>query len=474
MKKIQVLALASSLALFVASCATIRHADEAKDEVTSAAMPVSGGEVSRVNLLGFQLQDFVDFALTNRPEMISAALSVDERLLAIRSVESGKPFMPHLTASASYGQSTGNGGSHFSWHNTGRFSGSVGLELLLLDFGRYDANFRAACEDLVAAERTFAETRLKVFEEVSRTYFNLLLRDAIHDVARTNEWEYAHHLTQATNRFENGEAKLLDVLRARLDLSEAVQARIAASNETVTAGAEFLRALGLSADRATREEVLLPLTDGLGATLKEFELSTCTTEEALTLAQTNSPALMVKRAQLRAAMNDVDWAVADLFPELKLSTSFNFADPVWNWSWAFNAAQSLFLGWRKTTAVDAAVLRMRAVRLDVESAERDLSRDLALAVATRDNSVASLAAARTSVRLAHENLRVADEQYRLGEASRIDYTDAVADYAMALGKRVQAFYEGQLAETRLLSLTGGEPLYHHQMVIEGRMENEGE
>ena len=468
MKKIQVLALASSLALLVASCATIRHADEAKDEVSPAATPVPGMEVSRVNLLGFQLPDFVEFAFTNRPEMVSAVLSVEERLLAIKTVESGKPFMPNLTASAGYGQSTGNGGSHFSWHNSGRFNGNVGLELLLLDFGRYDASFRAACEDLAAAEMTFAETRFKVFEEVATSYFTLLRNDALLDVARTNEWECLHHLTQATNRFENGEAKFLDVLRARLDLSEAVQARIAASNNTVMAGAEFLRALGLSADRATREEVLLPLPDGLGAALKEFEQTTFSAEAALTFARTNSPVLMVKRAQLRVAMNDVDWAVADLFPELKLSTSFNFVDPVWNWSWAFNAAQSLFLGWRKTTAVDAAVVRMRAVRMEVEAAERDLSRDLALAVATRDNSLASLAAARTSVRLAHENLRVADEQYRLGEASRIDYTDAVADYASALGKRVQAFYEGQLAEAKILRLTGGEPLYHHQTVLERR------
>ena len=466
MKRIQILAGLPLLALFVASCATIRHADEAKDAVAPAAAPIPGGEIPRVNLLGFQLPDFVDFAFTNRPEVISAALSVEERLLAVKTVESGKPFMPHLTASASYGQSTGNSGSHFSWHNAGRFTGSVGLELLLFDFGRYDASFRSACEDLAAAEMAFAETRLKVFEEVAATYFTLLRNDALLDVARTNEWEHAHHLTQATNRFENGEAKVLDVLRARLDLSEAIEARIAASNNTVTASAEFLRALGLSADRASREEVLLPLPDGLGAALKEFELSTFSPDAALAFARTNAPALMIKRAQLRAAMDDVDWAVSDLFPELKLSTSFNFADPVWNWSWAVNLAQSLFLGWRKTAAVDAAVVRMRAVREDVEAADRDLSRDLALAITLRDNSVASLAAARTSVRLARENLRVADEQYRLGEASRIDYTDAVADYASALGKRVKAFYEGQIAESKILRLTGGEPIYHHQAVLE--------
>ena len=109
---------------------------------------------------------------------------------------------------------------------------------------------------------------------------------------------------------------------------------------------------------------------------------------------------------------------------------------------------------------------MRSARMDVEAAERDLSRDLSVAIANRDDSVASLEAARTSVRQAHENLRVANEQYKLGEASRIDYTTAVSDYAVALGKRVKAFYEGQLAEARIIRLTGAEPLYHHQTVKE--------
>lgn len=453
-------------AFLAAACGTVRNAEMAKSEVSDAAQPGGAPSLPRVNLAGFELPDFVDFALTNRPEVVSALLAVEERLMAIRTVESAKPFMPNLTASAGYGQSTANGGSHFSWHNSGRFNGSVGLEMLLVDFGRYDASFKAACEDLIAAETSLAETRLGVFEDVATSYFTLLRDDALLDVARTNEWGCAQHLTQATNRYANGEAKLLDVLRARLDLSEAVQTRIAASNSTVTAAAEFLRALGLPVDRASREDVLEVAESGLDATLMEFEPTAFTSADALVYARTNSPALMAKRAQLRAAVNDVDWAVADLFPELKLSSSFNFADPAWNWSWAFDAAQSLFLGWRKTTAVDAAVVRMRSAAMDVEAAELSLSRDLAVAIAERDNSAASLAAARTSVRQSRENLRVADEQYRVGDASRIDYADAVADYAEALGQRVKAFYEGQLAEVRILRLVGGAPMYCHQTVQE--------
>lgn len=456
----------AAAALAVSSCSTIHNATIAKEEVAESAVPSGASRLPRVNLVGYELPDFVEFAMTNRPEVVSALLSVEERLMAIRMVESGKPFMPNLTASARYGQSTQNNGSHFSWRNNGRFSGGVSFEMLLLDFGRYDASFKAAVEDLVAAEATLGETRLGVFEDVAKSYFTLLMNDALLDVARTNEWGCIHHLSQATNRFANGEAKLLDVLRAKLDLSEAVQARISASNSTVTAAAGFLQSLGLSVDRATREDVLAVAKDGLGTALKEFEKSAFTAEEALIYARTNSPALMAKRAQLRAAVNDVDWAVADLFPELSVSSSFNFADPAWNWSWAFEAAQSLFLGWRKTTAVDAAVVRMRSAKMDLESAELSLSRDIAVAISDRDDSAASLEAARTSVRQARENLRVTDEQYRVGDASRIDYADAVADYAAALGQRVKAFYEGQLAEARIVRLVGLAPLYYHEVVCE--------
>lgn len=452
-------------ALLTAACETVRDAEAAKAELADMAQPDGAEPYAPVDLSGFELPDFVDFALTNRPEVISALLAVEERLMAIRTVESAKPFMPNLTATASYGQSTANG-SHFSWHNSGRFSGSVGLEMLLLDFGRYDASLKAACEDLAAAETSLEETKLGIFEEVATSYFTLLMDDALLDVARTNEWECAQHLTQATNMFAHGEAKLLDVLKARLDLSAAVQSRIAASNSTVTAAAEFLRSLGLSVDRVAGGNAQRPAESGLDVAFREFEATSFGAADALLFARTNSPALMAKRALLRVAVNDVDWAVADLFPELKLSTSFNFADPAWNWSWAFNAAQSLFLGWRKTTAVDAAVIRMRSAAMDVETAELSLSRDLAVAIADRDNSAASLAAARTSVRQAVENLRVAEEQYKVGDASRIDYADAVADYAEALGQRVKAFYEGQLAEVRILRLAGGAPMYCHQLVDE--------
>lgn len=452
------------------SCkSVVERAEKAKTVIAPIADQLSQSKARRIVFKNGELPDFVDFALTNRPEVVAAELEVEQKFRALEIVESASPLMPHFTADIRYGQSTANG-THFSWKNSGRFSGSVNLEMLLVDFGRYDAELKAACEELLSAQLALDEKRLEVFGEVSSAYFRLLLADALLDAARTNEWESAQYLAQASNRFEHGEAKVLDVLRARLDLSESIQSVIAASNVTATVGAEFLRTIGLSADQADRIDVLKPMPNALGETIGVFSATKSGVDELFAYARTNSPAMQVKRALLRAAMSDVDWTVADLYPELRLTTGFDYADPAWNWSWAFGAAQSLFLGWRKTAAVDAAVARMKQAGTLVEVAEKELSKALSVAVAAREDSSASLRAAEVSVRQSSENLRVVGEQYRLGEASRVDYTTAVTAYVSALGKRVSAYYEGQIAEAEIFRLTGGIPLYHRETVRMGGAE----
>ena len=194
--------------------------------------------------------------------------------------------------------------------------------------------------------------------------------------------------------------------------------------------------------------------DALATSKSDLKPTTYNSAEALNLARTNAPSLMVLRAKLRAASAEVDYAIADLFPSLSFSSAFSFADPTWNWSWGFRAVQNILDGFRKRTLVDEAVVAMELARVALEEAEQDLSRDLAVAAATRDNARESLATARIEVQQAKENLDTVVEQYRLGDASRIDFTDAAGGYASALGARVKAFYAGEIAEAELIRLTG--------------------
>lgn len=446
------------IACFVAGCETIDRARTAQASAASVTNDVPAAvRLPHVNLHACKFVNFVEYAMTNRPDLAASRLAVSNAFLALTRVSSSRSLQIGLNGG--FSQSTFNG-SHFSWHQRrGKASGELMFDLLLVDFGRVDAQERQARENLIGLTRTLEEREFQVFYDVTKAYFTLLQNDALLAVAQTNEHQYAVHLRQAEHLFDAGEAQKLDVLKARVDLSDARLMTINASNDVMTAAAEFLRTLGLQADRATRETVLPSVTNRLAETKRELPVTKYDAVAGLALARTNAPSLKALRANVRAASSEVDYAVADLMPELSLSSAFSFSDPAWNWSWGFRAVQSLFTGYRKTTAVDMAVVGLQTARTELEAAEHALSRDLAVAVATRDNARQSLVTARVEVAQAEENLQTVIEQYRVGAASRIDFTDAASRYASALGTRVKAFYAEQMAEAALIRLTGAVPSF---------------
>ena len=445
-----------SATALIAGCCTIENARAVQRGIKAKSADVPSVEKREtVDLRGLDLEGLVNWALTNRPGVVRAELAVESARLALKSVKSGGLLVPQVDVSLGHSQSTQNRkDTHFSWRNTGNGAGKISADILIFDFGRVRAKEREARERIVAAERALADERLSVFGEVADAYFAVLRADALLEVALTNEFEYAEHLRQSESLLEAGEAKKLDVARAKVDLSNARLNVINATNDVATAGATLMKALGIESDRGNRALVLAPIPDPLSAEKVEFPKTDFAADEALDFARTNSPSLLALRAKLRAASAQVDYAIADLFPELSFNTAMSWSDPVWNWSWGINGIMSVFHGFRKTTAVDSAVVAMKSAETDIDDAEQQLSLSLALAVADRDNAAQSLETARVAVEQAKENLDLVAEQYKVGDANRVDFSAAVGAYAEALGRRVKAFYAGQQAEAKLIELLG--------------------
>jgi outer membrane protein TolC len=106
----------------------------------------------------------------------------------------------------------------------GGASAGLSLDVLVYDFGRNSARAKAAAENLVSSELSLLNAGYDVFGEVASAYFTVLEKDALLEVAYTNEYECALQLEQAEALFESGEGQQLDVLRSRLDLAEAKEA----------------------------------------------------------------------------------------------------------------------------------------------------------------------------------------------------------------------------------------------------------
>ena len=467
-----------ALAALVAGCGTIRAVREARLEQETWADRGSGKEAEReveqVRLVGWKLPQLVDFALANRPSMTRARLAVEDARIALRQVAADAPLLSAtpwnaLSASVSGGHSeTSEMGHGLHGHTDGGASASLSIDVLLYDFGRNAAEARAKAEDVIAAECNVVGTGYSIFEEVASGYFTLLQNEALLEVARAKVAEYGEHVKQAEMRMEHGEAKEVDVLKAKLDLAKSVQDVVSASNDVVTAGADLMASLGIDAAMGEYGAVLGPRPEGLDRAVRFFARSEDDAGALYDFACTNAPAIKVARARLRAASHAVDVAVADLYPTVSASFSLNWTDPLWYWRWGVSGAQSLFTGWRKTAALERATLALDSAARDVDSAELDLSYALELAVAERDNAEEALSTARASVQRGRENLETVREQYQVGDVSRVDYTDAAADYTEALGDRVRAFYRGQIAEAKLFRLAGRMPKYSEEVIVEER------
>ena len=186
-------------ALFcVCGCDTIERARAAQSEVAPVGLdePSATGEVKRVDLRGLRLEDYVAWAMNHRPKIEAAHLAVANAKLELARVTSDRDLQ--LNLSSGFSQSTANRTSHFSGHqNRGKFTSDVSLDLLIYDFGRIDARERQARANLVAAQRDLADAEFVVFNDVAKAYFTLRQNDALLEVARTNEYQYAEHLRQA-------------------------------------------------------------------------------------------------------------------------------------------------------------------------------------------------------------------------------------------------------------------------------------
>lgn len=452
------LVLAAIAALSLAGCSTVERAREAQREVRGRYEGESATASVRLESDG-SLDSMIAFAISNRPSMASARLAVEEARLALKEIEANAPLASSTpwnsvgaSVSGGYGASSRQA-HHLKAKTDGDWSATLSMDVLIYDFGRNDANVRAQAEMVVASELGLMATGYSVFEEVASAYFGRIQSVALLEVALTNAQMRAEHLERAEARLAEGEAQKLDVTRARLDLAEAREAVVSASNDVVTANADLASALGLDASQG----VELPACPE--RFFRAFPATVDSSSELFNFARTNSPSMRAARARLGAASAAVDHAIADLKPSVSASLSLNWADPLWYWRWGVNAAQSLFTGFKKTTAVDRARVSMQGAAAEVDAAELELSLSIERAVAERDNAREAFESAQASVRSALDNLETVSGQFEVGDVSRIEYTDAVASYVSALANSEKAFCRGQIAEAKLFAIVGVEPTY---------------
>ena len=185
------------------------------------------------------MENCINFALANRPELFQAEAGIEAAKAAVKVAKSG--YMPQVAASAS------NDWSSTSWPGDDNQNWDVGVSVSMnvFDSGVTAAKVNASEASLYKAEETYRQTKDSVQLDVRNNY--LSLREAEKRIATSkvavDSAEEDYRISQL--RYQAGVGTNIDVMDAQVALTQAKNNYVQALYDYNTSSAALAKAMGV-------------------------------------------------------------------------------------------------------------------------------------------------------------------------------------------------------------------------------------
>ncbi len=441
--------LLAALLAFASGCATVRHAREIQAGTNSppGERTLKATEVGLASNMVLSLDRALEIARANHPTIALASQNLAAATAQLKQVRAG--YWPALDGSLGYSKGTAN--SEIERGNTDldtRYSAGLDMDLLVYDFGKTPAQVRQAMASLMAATEELRAAQNNVSYNLRSAYYSLGKAQELRQVAEEAVRQFQAHLDQVRAFAEVGRRIRYDVTKAEVDLGNAELALIDARNEVMVARATLNRSLGLAEDPGFA-------IAGVPAPDADTNL-----DDLMARARQRHPELRALEARERAASAAVSEAIADLYPDLRLSAQLSFAGTafplVWNASAALRSAWRIFSAGRQTGRIEETLARLRAARALYATREQQVYLDLSKAVSQLQSARQRLVLTALIARQARESLELINGRYRVGNASAVEVTDAEVALTRARADEVKARCDCLIAVAQINNAIGEE------------------
>jgi outer membrane protein TolC len=439
--------------LSAAARATVPDTSKSIPAVPAVA-PDSSTSVPSVRKLS--LAESIELALTNNKMVLIQKQEV-ERMNA-QVTQARAAALPNLTGDTQYLITKGTlnfGGSEGITFdlNDRYYTGSLTLIQPLYTAGRVGAAMKAATAARAYARENFEGTLKEVTYAVKASFGGVLLAQQMADLAKESLDLAEAHLKNVEQLYKQGVASEYELVRARVQVSQFVPAKIKADNELDRALIIFKNTLGLSADEKVEPVGVLDR--------KPVDTSV---PEAFALALKKRNEVSAAQLRVRGMKAFLDIARADKYPSLSFVGNANMQtdEPRLNpddwrakmWSATIDLSIPIFDGLRtkgkiKQTRAEYEQARLLSeqtldgVRLEVEQAVSRLAEARKLV----ESQVAS-------VEQAQKGLDIANIRYKNGVGTQLEVLDAQVAFSSAKTNYFTSVYEHFIAVAELERATG--------------------
>lgn len=331
-----------------------------------------------------------------------------------------------------------------------RFDGLLTANYLAFNPAVFSAVKGARLGVRVAEENVQAVIQ-EVLANVADTYFAHLRNLRRVDVLDANIARAKSLLELARNQLNAGVATQIDVTRAEAQLAVAEQARLQQATAVYQSELFMKRLLDIEPIRELR--------------LANFEVQRV---NPTLFGLTEDKTAFEKRADFIAAQTALEQtrvavrtATYERLPSLSLSGNYGLASAKYDddnkqeqWSAGIGLSMPIFDGFRTNANKRIALSRQRSQQARVRSLELQISSEIRLALQDAGSRNAQITVADTSVRLAQEELRLAQQRYQQGVADNREVVEAQNRLAVAEDNLVEAVFQYNLSRVELARAKG--------------------
>jgi outer membrane protein len=370
------------------------------------------------------------------------------------------PFYPHMDFTAGYrrfdrhvflpsgvsalAQADTLGGTD-DWHT------SLASRYTLYDSGERRAELEAALARKGISVEEAGRIRQDLILNVHQSYFNLLSAYAEAAARQESLDRREEHLRLVKVRARTGDVPQSDVIRARVEVSNARRQLVRAENQIRTARAELNAAMGLPVILSIE---ISPESIPPGLQPEEVELA-----EAIEEALDQRPDLKKARLELLAARKNVDAVKGSYGAKLRAEAQYGLRDEEFgpeDEEWAAGVALEIpiFTGFARQHEVSRARAEQAQNDAELDSLQLSVQEEVAKAYSRLIETYQEIETTDLLKTDAQESLRLIQRRYEVGAATINDLLDVEASLTEAESDHVDAIYNHHQATSRFKRALG--------------------
>jgi outer membrane protein len=298
--------------------------------------------------------------------------------------------------------------------------------------------------------------RQRVTFKVFQAFHDLLLTQENQTVTRETYEQRRKHLDQARERFKQGVATEIDVLRSQVNVANLEPELIRAENRVRMARSALNSLIMVDINAPTRVDGQLqykpiPSPQLISEQARAMELRP---ELEVARHQVEEARLLVRLAEAQNRLSvdmDAAWGHSVRQPSDFYKNDFS------RWSLTFNFKLPFYDGGRKAGQLIQAQSRLRSAEHSLALLQNGVKLEVKSACDELESSARAIEAAQLNVMQAEKVLGMMQSNYQYGAATTLDVVDSQTALAVSRNSRIAATYEYEMAKARL-RLAQGAPI----------------